>query len=93
MSSAIAALRKSHEPRVASDLLEHYLSEEPGGPFAEEALGLGIEAAAEGDEPARAVSRARRYLETYPAGRFVAVAQGALRRFPGPVDGAPASSP
>jgi hypothetical protein len=86
VSSAVGALRRSHEPKVASELLEDYLHEEPHGPFAEEALGLAIEAAVEGEEPERAVSRARQYLATYPSGRFLAVAQRALRRFSASVD-------
>jgi hypothetical protein len=92
VSSALAAMRRSHEPKVASDLLERYLNEEPDGPFAEEALGLAIEAAADADEAARAASRARRYLDAYPTGRFVSVAQRALRRFSAPADGSPPAS-
>ena len=92
VSSALAAMRRSNEPRAASDLLERYLKDEPHGPFVEEALGLAIEAAADSNEPERAASRAHRYLETYPTGRFVSVAQRALRRFSAALDRAPSLS-
>lgn len=72
---AAKALRGEGDPERALRLLES--SEKVGGPLAEEALALRIEAAsASGD--ARAKQLAQRYLSRYPGGRYRDLAQRTL---------------
>ncbi len=79
VTEAVRALRKQGDPARAQALLEHYLSANPGGALAEDALALAIEAAAARKDP-RAADYARRYLSNYPQGRFRRVAVQALGR-------------
>jgi hypothetical protein len=72
---AAKALRGDGDPQRALRLLES--SEKIGGPLAEEALALRIEAAnASGD--ARAKSLALSYLSRYPGGRYRELARRTL---------------
>lgn len=72
---AAKALRGDRDPERALRLLES--SEKVGGPLAEEALALRIEAAnASGDR--RAKSLAQSYLSRYPAGRYGELARRTL---------------
>jgi hypothetical protein len=67
--------RGDGDPERALRLLES--SEKVGGPLAEEALALRIEAATAGGNP-RAQSLARSYLSRYPSGRYRELARRAL---------------
>lgn len=77
VAQALRALRKDGRPEQAQTLLTRYLSENPDGALAEEALALSIEAALKRN-PARATSYARQYLKRFPQGRFRPLAQRAL---------------
>jgi hypothetical protein len=72
---AAKALRGDGDPERALRLLES--SEKAGGPLAEEALALRIEAASAGGDP-RAKSLARSYLARYPSGRYRELARRTL---------------
>jgi hypothetical protein len=72
---AAKALRAESDPERALRLLDS--SEEVGGPLAEEALALRIEAATARDDP-RAKSLARSYLSRYPSGRYRDLARRTL---------------
>jgi hypothetical protein len=72
---AAKALRGDGDPERALRLLES--SEKAGGPLAEEALALRIEAASAGGDP-RAKSLARSYLSRYPSGRYRELARRTL---------------
>lgn len=73
--AAAKALRGERDPERALRLLES--SEQVGGPLAEEALALRIEAANAAADP-RAKSLARSYLSRYPAGRYGELARRTL---------------
>ena len=77
--AALEALRKQHDPVRAGSLLAGYLAAHPEGALAEEALALSIEAAVARHDPA-ATEFARRYLRSYPNGRFRPTAEAALAR-------------
>ena len=72
---AAKALRGDGDPGRALRLLES--SDKVGGPLAEEALALRIEAATETDDP-RAKSLAQSYLSRYPGGRYRELAKRTL---------------
>lgn len=72
---AAKALRGDRDPERALRLLES--SEKVGGPLAEEALALRIEAANASGDP-RAKSLAQSYLSRYPAGRYGELARRTL---------------
>jgi hypothetical protein len=72
---AAKALRGDGDPERALKLLES--SEKAGGPLAEEALALRIEAATAGGDP-RAKSLAQSYLSRYPSGRYRELARRTL---------------
>lgn len=77
---AMRLLRREGRADRASVLLGEYLRTYPGGPLAEEALALAIEAAvALGDR--RAKDLANRYLARYPNGQFRAAAERARARY------------
>ena len=57
-----------------------YLSEEPGGSFAEQALGRVIELTRAGGDEAGARAAAETYLSRYPAGAFAPLARAAAGR-------------
>jgi hypothetical protein len=71
---AIRALRHSGDPARASALLAQYLSTHPHGVLSEDALALSIEAALARHDPRSAADIARRYLGTFPTGRYRAFA-------------------
>jgi hypothetical protein len=72
---AAKALRGDGDPERALRLLES--SEKVGGPLAEEALALRIEAASQGGDP-RAKALAQSYLSRYPSGRYRELARRTL---------------
>ena len=72
---AAKALRKDGDPERALRLLES--GEKVGGPLAEEALALRIEAAS-ASRDLRAKSLAQSYLSRYPGGRYRELAQRTL---------------
>jgi hypothetical protein len=78
--SAFAALRREADARKALRLVDRYLRAHPEGKLAEEALALSIEALTALGDP-RAVTRAARYLLSYPDGQFRDAAQRARARF------------
>ena len=67
---ALVALRRDHDARRASALLESYLAGHAQGPLREEALVLSIEAADARNDRALAQSLAHQYQAEFPAGRF-----------------------
>jgi hypothetical protein len=76
---ALVALRRDHDARRASALLDTYLAANRHGALREEALVLALEAAdARGDVP-RAVRLAHVYQGEFPGGRFATFVQSHLR--------------
>ena len=73
--AAAKALRGEGDPEQALRLLEG--SDGIGGPLAEEALALRIEAASSSRDP-RAKPLARSYLSRYPSGRYGDLARRVL---------------
>lgn len=71
---AIRALRKQGDAARAQVLLDQYLKTHPAGALSEDALVLSIEAALARHDP-RAADYARRYLKSFPKGRFRALAE------------------
>jgi hypothetical protein len=74
---ALEALRHDDDPALAARLLLENRAQNPGGPLAEEALSLQIEAASALRDP-KARQFAREYLNRYPGGRYLSVARRAL---------------
>ena len=72
---ALVALRRDHDPRRASALLESYLATHAQGPLREEAIVLSIEAADARGDRALAETLAHRYQAEFPGGRFRQFAQ------------------
>jgi len=72
---ALVALRRDHDPRRASALLDSYLATHPQGPLREEAIVLSIEAADARGDRALAQTLAHRYQAEFPGGRFRQFAQ------------------
>jgi len=80
MMQAVQAMRIDHDAVRAGALVDDYLRRFAHGALEEEALGLGIEAAAaRGDQ--RAAELADEYLARHPNGRFHEVAERARERF------------
>lgn len=78
---AIRALRKQGDAARAQVLLDQYLKTHPAGALSEDALVLSIEAALARHDP-RAADYARRYLKSFPKGRFRALAERVLASRP-----------
>lgn len=74
---AIQALRTERNPARAQTLLNDYLKQNPRGALSGDALALSIEAASAQHDP-RAAEFARRYLATYPKGKYRELAKRAL---------------
>jgi hypothetical protein len=74
---AIQALRTARDPARARALLNDYLKINPRGALSAEALALSIEAASAQHDP-RAAEYARRYLNSYPRGKYRELARRAL---------------
>ena len=73
--AALRSLRREHNPARASVLLQTYLTRFPKGVLTEEALAIGMEAAAARHDAPSAKALANQYLARYPAGRFVGLAR------------------
>lgn len=78
---AIRALRKQGDAARAQVLLDQYLKTHPGGALSEDALVLSIEAALARHDP-RAADYAKRYLKSFPKGRFRSLAERVLASRP-----------
>ena len=74
---AIQALRTERDPARAQALLNDYLRAHPHGVLSGDALALSIEAASARHDP-RAADYARRYLASYPKGKYRELAKRAL---------------
>jgi hypothetical protein len=74
---AIQALRTERDPARAQALLNDYLKANPRGALSGDALALSIEAASARRDP-RAAEYARRYLASYPKGKYRDLAKRAL---------------
>ena len=74
---AIQALRTERDPARAQALLNDYLRANPRGALSGDALALSIEAASAQHDP-RAAEYARRYLASYPKGKYRDLAKRAL---------------
>lgn len=74
---AIQALRTEGDPARAQALLNDYLKANPRGALSGDALALSIEAASARHDP-RAAEYARRYLASYPKGKYRDLAKRAL---------------
>jgi TolA-binding protein len=74
---AIQALRTERNPARAQALLNDYLKQSPRGTLSGDALALSIEAASAQHDP-RAAEYARRYLASYPKGKYRELAKRAL---------------
>ena len=74
---AIQALRTERNPARAQALLNDYLKSNPRGTLSGDALALSIEAASAQHDP-RAAEYARRYLASYPKGKYRDLAKRAL---------------
>jgi hypothetical protein len=74
---AIQALRTERDPARARALLSDYLKARPRGALSGEALALSIEAASAQRDP-RAAEYARRYLSSYPKGKYRELAKRAI---------------
>ena len=70
LTKSLLALRRDHDPELAGELVDRYLSRHAEGPLAEEALALGIEAADTRGDHATARALSTQYLERFPKGRF-----------------------
>jgi hypothetical protein len=77
---AFRALRSEHRPDKAEGLLAKYHNRHPDGPLGEDALALGIEAAAARHSP-NATVLAQQYLERFPGGRFRDMAEKVRANF------------
>jgi hypothetical protein len=73
---AIQALRRERDPARAQALLNSYLKANPRASFSGDALALAIEAASAQHD--RAAAYARRYLASYPNGKYRDLAKRAL---------------
>src|SRR6478752_578427 len=74
---AIQALRTERDPARAQALLNEYLKANPRGALSGDALALSIEAASAQHDP-RAAEYARRYLASFPKGKYRDLAKRAL---------------
>ena len=74
---AIQALRTGRDPARAQGLLNDYLKTHPHGVLSGDALALSIEAASAQHDP-RAADYARRYLASFPKGKYRELAKRAL---------------
>jgi hypothetical protein len=80
VQAAFEAIRRDGRPGAAVRLVERYLARYPRGKLMEEALGLGMEAAAAISD-ARAAELAEIYIRRFPQGRFREAAARARARF------------
>lgn len=76
---AIQALRTERDPARAQSLLNDYLKAHPRGVLSGDALALSIEAASAQHDP-RAADYARRYLASFPKGKYRELAKRALEK-------------
>ena len=76
---AIQALRTGRDPSRAQALLNEYMKAQPHGVLSEDALALSIEAASAQHDP-RAADYARRYLASFPKGKYRTLANRALEK-------------
>jgi len=76
---AMIALRRDHDARRATALLDTYLAANRHGALREEALVLALEAADARGDGARSARLARIYQSEFPHGRFTSFAQGHLK--------------
>jgi len=76
---ALIALRRDHDARRASALLDAYLAGNRHGALREEALVLALEAADARQDVVRSVRLAQTYRDEFPNGRFTGFAQSHLR--------------
>jgi hypothetical protein len=76
---AIQALRTERDPARAEGLLNDYLKAHPHGVLSGDALALSIEAASAQHDP-RAADYARRYLASFPKGKYRELAKRALEK-------------
>jgi hypothetical protein len=76
---AIQALRTERDPARAQGLLNEYLKAHPHGVLSGDALALSIEAASAQHDP-RAADYARRYLVSFPKGKYRELAKRALEK-------------
>ena len=76
---AIQALRTERDPARAQGLLNDYLKAHPHGVLSGDALALSIEAASAQHDP-RAADYARRYLASFPKGKYRELAKRALEK-------------
>ncbi|HXJ22838.1 MAG TPA: hypothetical protein VMT03_21650, partial [Polyangia bacterium] len=76
---AMIALRRDHDARRASTLLDTYLAGNRHGALREEALVLALEAADARGDVVRAVRLAHSYQGEFPGGRFTAFVQSHLK--------------
>ncbi|HEY5373552.1 MAG TPA: hypothetical protein VIK01_07680 [Polyangiaceae bacterium] len=76
---AIQALRTGRDPSRAQTLLNEYMKAHPHGVLSEDALALSIEAASAQHDP-RAADYARRYLASFPNGKYRTLANRALEK-------------
>jgi hypothetical protein len=67
-------------PGAAAGWLEVYLTEDPRGPLAEEAMGRRIDLYLRAGESTRARDAARAYLVRFPSGVFAGVARSVEAR-------------
>jgi hypothetical protein len=74
---AIQALRTDRDPARAQALLDDYLRSNPRGSLSGDALALSIEAASARHDP-RAADYAKKYLASYPNGKYRDLAKRAL---------------
>ncbi len=76
---AMIALRRDHDARRATALLDTYLAAHRQGALREEALVLALEAADARGDVARSARLARMYQAEFPHGRFNGFVQGHVR--------------
>ncbi len=78
------AFDQQRSPGEAAGWFSTYLSELPGGPLAQEALGRLIEARQQAGDTAGARHAAQQYLARFPGGAHEAIARRLVEPAPGP---------
>jgi hypothetical protein len=76
---ALIALRRDHDPRRASELLDAYLTDNRHGALREEALVLALEAADARGDVVHAVRLSHTYQSEFPHGRFASFVQSHIK--------------